>query len=156
MRNYHLKLKSEAPEALQDFLDDIGHGGGEVACSISSYTMLTHPGETAATIMTVLHSDNDTVFTSKEFQDLCTSAGMTQTFSPPGVPQQNGTAERAQRTIVEPATAMLIDANKPARYWTFAFDIAVALQNHLPRQRFDWKSSSQMNGDNYSLNISSL
>ena len=104
-----------------------------------------------ATVLPVIHSDNDTVFTSGEFEGLCHKAGFTQTFSTPGCPQQNGTAERAQRTIVEPATAMLIRAGKPSKYWTYAFSFAVFLQNHLPRESSIGKTAGSVLGSQTTL-----
>ena len=128
MCNYHMKNKSDAPDAFRDFLVDIGHphqpdSQSNITITLCSWLM-TGSGSSAQ-VYPVIHADRDTVLTSGEFGQLCAQAGFRQSFSTPGMPQQNGVAERAQRTIVEPATAMLISAQKPSRYWTWAFDFAV-------------------------------
>ena len=116
MHNNHMKQKSDAPLAFRDFLVDIGHPhqpDSQINLTIEVTTFLMMGSGPTAQVYPILHTDSDTVITSREFADLCAQSGFGQTLSTPGTPQQNGTAERAQRTIVEPATAMLIAAGTP-------------------------------------------
>jgi transposase InsO family protein len=49
----------------------------------------------------VLRSDNGGEYTSKDFSNLCIEAGIKREFTVPYNPQQNGVAERKNRTIIE-------------------------------------------------------
>ena len=48
----------------------------------------------------------------------------------PKTPEQNGVAERLNRTLVEAVCSMLIDANLPHKLWAEALSTAVYLKNH--------------------------
>ena len=49
-------------------------------------------------------------------------------------PQQNGVAERKNRTIMEAARAMLHDQDLPMHLWAEDAKIAVYVQNHNPHK----------------------
>ena len=55
----------------------------------------------------------------------------------PYLPEQNGVAERANRTIVEMARAMIKDANLPKSLWSEACKTAAYLRNRLPSSAND-------------------
>lgn len=57
------------------------------------------------------------VYTSKEFEDCCESHGIKRQYSTSRTPQQNGAAERKNRTVKEMARTILHDANLPNTYW---------------------------------------
>ena len=46
-----------------------------------------------------LRSDNGGEYTSREFQDYCEECGIRRHFLVKGTPQQNGVAERMNRTL---------------------------------------------------------
>jgi transposase InsO family protein len=50
-----------------------------------------------------LHSDNGGEFTSRKFRLYCRRQRIVRTFTGPYAPQQNGIAERSNRTVVEMA-----------------------------------------------------
>ena len=50
----------------------------------------------------------------------------------PKTPQQNGVAERMNRTLVEAVRSMLSDAKLPRKFWAEALSTAVYLRNHSP------------------------
>ena len=54
-------------------------------------------------------SNNAREFTSNEFKELCKDSWIKREFSTPYNPQQNGIAERKNRTIMEATRAMLHD-----------------------------------------------
>ncbi|NHV87478.1 DDE-type integrase/transposase/recombinase [Escherichia coli] len=60
-----------------------------------------------------LRSDNGGEYTSKAFQDFCDMKGIKREFTAPYNPQQNGVAERMNRTIQEKVRSMLSYASLP-------------------------------------------
>ena len=77
-----------------------------------------------------LHSDG-----AKEYLALQDSLGggeESKSFSPPYTPELNGIAERVNRTMVEGALAMLIQANLPSCLWPFALKHAIYVRNRIP------------------------
>ena len=57
----------------------------------------------------IFRSDNGGEFTGGEFKSFCTEAGIKRELSTPYNPQQNGVAERKNRTIMEAMKAMIHD-----------------------------------------------
>ena len=55
-----------------------------------------------------------------------------KSFSPPYTPELNGIAERVNRTMVEAALSMLIQANLPSYLWPFALKHAIHVRNRVP------------------------
>ena len=51
----------------------------------------------------VLRSDNGGKYTSNNFAEFCAEKGISHEFTVPYCPQQNGVAERMNRTIMEGA-----------------------------------------------------
>ena len=56
-----------------------------------------------------LRSDNGREFSLEEFKELWKDSGIKRDLTTPYNPQQNGVAKRKNRTIMEPARAMLHD-----------------------------------------------
>jgi transposase InsO family protein len=57
----------------------------------------------------ILRSDNGGEYTSNEFKYFCREAGIKRELTTPYNPQQNGVAERKNRSIVEATKAMIHD-----------------------------------------------
>ena len=55
-----------------------------------------------------------------------------KSFSPPYTPELNGIAERVNRTMVEAALSMLIQANLPSCLWPFALKHGIHVRNRVP------------------------
>eukprot|EP00253_Pinus_taeda_P002521 PITA_02521 len=58
----------------------------------------------------VLRTDNDGEFCSKEFEEFCKKCGIARKKTTPYTPQQNGVAERMNKTLMERAGSMLSGA----------------------------------------------
>ncbi|SDA04025.1 BZ3500_MvSof-1268-A1-R1_C098g00539 [Microbotryum saponariae] len=65
--------------------------------------------ETGATLK-VLRTDNGGEYCSRAFTEFCKTRGTRRQYSIPRTPQQNGRAERVNRSIVEGVLALLVDA----------------------------------------------
>ncbi|KAJ9543904.1 hypothetical protein OSB04_023611 [Centaurea solstitialis] len=71
----------------------------------------------------------------KEFtlDDHCVAClkGIERQFSAPRTPQQNGVAERRNRTLIEAARTMLADSKLPITFWAEAVNTACYVQNRV-------------------------
>lgn len=106
---YFLKAKSETLNTFREFKNLIENQTGEW--------------------IKTLRSDNGTEYRSNESVKLCKESGINHQFTVPYTPQQNGVAERMNRTIVERAKCLLFDAKLPKRFWAEASNMAVYLIN---------------------------
>jgi hypothetical protein len=76
-----------------------------------------------------LRSDRGGEYTSNEFIEFCEQHGIKRQFSVAGTPQQNGVAERMNRTIQQMARAMLDDSGTPDTFWGEAAHTATNILN---------------------------
>ncbi|KAL0821709.1 hypothetical protein ABMA28_005135 [Loxostege sticticalis] len=90
-----------------------------------------------------LRTDNGTEYTNKEFADFLRSSGIKHQTSTPYSPQQNGLAERMNRTLVEKARCMLINANLQNYLWAEAVVTAAYIVNRSPTRALDWKTPEE-------------
>ncbi|KAL4297638.1 hypothetical protein GQ457_12G007010 [Hibiscus cannabinus] len=84
-----------------------------------------------------LRSDRGGEFTSNEFNDFCKANGIRRPLTVPRSPQQNGVAERKNRTILNMARSMLKAKNMPKEFWAEAVSCAVYLSNRSPTKNMD-------------------
>jgi transposase InsO family protein len=75
------------------------------------------------------HSDNGTEFVNKELKRYFAEQGTRMTQQPKESPQLNAIAERANRTVLEAAKAMVSGANLPKSFWPFAVRAAAQVLN---------------------------
>jgi transposase InsO family protein len=74
-----------------------------------------------------LRTDNGTEYTNKEFKKYLRKFGIRHQTTVPYNPEQNGLAERMNRTLVERAKSMIFDADLHKKYWAeagFCMDIS--------------------------------
>ncbi|GKA99072.1 putative ribonuclease H-like domain-containing protein [Tanacetum coccineum] len=65
----------------------------------------------------VIRCDNGTEFKNKEMNQFCERKGIKREFSIARTPQQNGVAERKNRTLIKAARTMLADSKLPTTFW---------------------------------------
>ena len=65
----------------------------------------------------ILRSDNGGEFTSNEFNDFCKEAGIKRDVTIPYNPQQNGVAERKNRSIMDAVKDVIHDQDLPLYLW---------------------------------------
>ena len=68
----------------------------------------------------VLWSDNDGEYVSEEFEAYLKLKGIRHELTVPHTPEQNGVAERMNRTLMESARCMISHAGLPDSYWAEA------------------------------------
>ncbi|GJV55109.1 putative ribonuclease H-like domain-containing protein [Tanacetum coccineum] len=79
----------------------------------------------------VIRCDNGTKFKNKEMNQFCERKGIKREFSVARTPQQNGVAERKNRTLIEAARTMLADSKLPTTFWAEAVNTACHVQNRV-------------------------
>lgn len=80
----------------------------------------------------ILRSDNGTEYCNHAMADFLRLNGIEHQTTVPYSPQQNGVAERFNRTLVEKARCMLFDASLDSKFWAEAVVTAAYIINRLP------------------------
>ncbi|VVT58442.1 uncharacterized protein SAPINGB_P006210 [Magnusiomyces paraingens] len=83
-------------------------------------------------VVAYFHSDNGGEYISKDLEQFFVSKGIKHTYTVPHTPQQNGVAERLNRTLFEKAKSMLLYAHAPEYLWGEAVKSANYIRNRLP------------------------
>ncbi|KAI3813794.1 hypothetical protein L1987_18529 [Smallanthus sonchifolius] len=78
-----------------------------------------------------IRSDHGTEFKNATLDSFCESKGISQQFSAPRTPQQNGVAERRNRTLIEAARTMIVDSKLPVTFWAEAVNTACFVKNRV-------------------------
>ncbi|GJW65556.1 putative ribonuclease H-like domain-containing protein [Tanacetum coccineum] len=76
-----------------------------------------------------IRCDNGTEFKNKDVIEFCGSKGIKREYSNARTPQQNGVAERKNRTLIEAARTMLADSFLPNTFWAEAVSTACYVLN---------------------------
>jgi transposase InsO family protein len=111
---YFLKTKSEVFKRFQEFKALVANQTGKW--------------------IKVLRSNNEGEYSSSQFIDFCTHAGIRRQMIVPYNPQQNGVVKRKNRAITSAARSMLHDQCLPLYLWAEASATAVYLQNRSPKR----------------------
>ncbi|GJV62294.1 putative ribonuclease H-like domain-containing protein [Tanacetum coccineum] len=77
----------------------------------------------------IIRSDNGTEFKNRDMLEFCGNKGIKQEYSNARTPQQNGVAERMNRTLIEAARTMLADSLLPTTFWAEAVSTACYIFN---------------------------
>lgn len=109
---YLLNKKSEAVEKLDQYIKMVKIKFGKIP--------------------KVIRSDRGGEYTGGEFRNYLLKNGIQYQVTAPYSPQQNGVAERKNRTIMEMCRSMLFDSGLPNKYWGEGVMAANYLQNILP------------------------
>ncbi|KAJ9554117.1 hypothetical protein OSB04_018162 [Centaurea solstitialis] len=76
-----------------------------------------------------IRSDHGTEFKNSTLETFFDMKGISENFSSVRTPQQNGVAERRNRTLIEAARSMLSEANLATQFWAEAVNTACYTQN---------------------------
>jgi transposase InsO family protein len=88
----------------------------------------------------ILRSDNGGEYTSNEFRSFCRDVRIKRELTTPYNPQQNGVAERKNRTIMEAVKTMIQDQYLPMHLWAEATRLEVYVQNRLSHSALGLKT----------------
>ncbi|GJZ55084.1 putative ribonuclease H-like domain-containing protein [Tanacetum coccineum] len=78
-----------------------------------------------------IRCDNGTEFKNRDVIEFCGLKGIKREYSNARTPQQNGVAERKNRTLIEAARTMLADSFLPNTFWAEAVSTACYVLNRV-------------------------
>jgi len=84
-----------------------------------------------------LRTNNGLEFCSNEFNDFCKKEGISRHLTIPSTPQQNGVAERMNRTILKRVRCMLSHSGLSKSFWAEAASTTCYLINRSPNRSID-------------------
>ena len=73
----------------------------------------------------VVQSDRGGEYTSTTFKEYCEEQGIRRFLTAPYTPQQNGVAERKNRTILDMIRSMLKSKKMPKEFWVEVVQCAI-------------------------------
>ncbi|GJZ80085.1 putative ribonuclease H-like domain-containing protein [Tanacetum coccineum] len=79
----------------------------------------------------VIRCDNETEFKNRVMNQFYEMKCIKREFSVARTPEQNGVADRKNRTLIEAAKTMLADSKLPTTFWTEAVNNACYVQNRV-------------------------
>ncbi|GJY21175.1 retrovirus-related pol polyprotein from transposon TNT 1-94 [Tanacetum coccineum] len=91
-----------------------------------------------------LRTDNGLEFCNREFEQLCIESGIARHLTVAGTPQQNGVAERMNRTLMDKVRCLLIQSGLPKTFWAEATCTAAYLINRSPSRAIEKKTPMEM------------
>ncbi|GKE01353.1 retrovirus-related pol polyprotein from transposon TNT 1-94 [Tanacetum coccineum] len=131
---YFLRKKSQAPEMIMSFI-----------------RMVENQNDVK---VKQIRTDKGTEFRNHELENFCDEKGISQNFSSPYTPEQNGIAERKNITLIEAARTMLNRSVLSKHFWTDAFRIACYTQNRsIIVKRHDKTSYEIYSGKEFLISV---
>lgn len=117
---FTIRSKSEVFDCFKDFCTSVENSTGKKIKSI--------------------RSDNGGEYNNGSMKGYCRSNGIRMEFTTPYTSQQNGIAERYNRSIMNMTRAMLKKAKLDKKYWAEALITAVYLKNVVATRVLEWKT----------------
>ncbi len=88
----------------------------------------------------MVRTDRGGEFMSNEFDAYLENMGIARQLIIPGTPQQNGIAERRNRTLADATRCLLLESGLPLRFWGEALACATYLKNRSPTNANEGKT----------------
>nr|GEY15491.1 ribonuclease H-like domain-containing protein [Tanacetum cinerariifolium] len=79
----------------------------------------------------IIRCDNGAEFKNNDLNQFCGMKGIKREFNVARTPQQNGVAEKKNRTLIEAARTMIADLFLPIPFWVEAVNTACYVQNRV-------------------------
>src|SRR4051812_38769855 len=83
-------------------------------------------------------------YRDNRFMEFCKQQGITRHFTVKKTPQQNGAAERMNRTLMEKERCMRLHAGLPETFWAESVNYAAYLVNRSPSTLLDAKCAEEV------------
>jgi len=83
-------------------------------------------------VICCLRTDRGGEFTSTDFDNFCSLHGIKRQITTAYTPQQNGVAERKNRTVMNMVRSMMSEKSIPKEFWPEAVNWSVYVQNRSP------------------------
>jgi hypothetical protein len=99
---------------------------------------------TLTTRVNIIQTDNGGEFTSNYLRRKLKRKGIKLQTTVPYTPEQNGVAERMNRTLVDRARTLLTHAGLPVQYWQVAIATAAHITNRLPSSAASQRSPYEL------------
>ena len=96
------------------------------------------------TKLKVLRTDNGLEFVNDEFNKLCLEYGIERHRTVIKTPQQNGIAERMNRTLLNKVRCLLLESGLAKKFWGEALYTACYLINRSPNRKIDSKTPEEL------------
>ena len=103
-------------------------------------------------LIKALRSDRGREYLLGEFKDYLVHHGIVSQLTAPGTPQQNGVAERRNRTLLEMVRSMMSHASLPISFWGYALETAAYILNLVPSKSVPRTPYEMWTGRKPSLN----
>ena len=91
-----------------------------------------------------IQTDNGREYVNREFDEFLKKNGIAHRLTVTHTPQQNGIAERKNRTLVEMARCLLIQSNLSPSFWGEAINTANYIRNRCPTNSLNGKTPFEM------------
>ncbi|GJR02036.1 putative ribonuclease H-like domain-containing protein [Tanacetum coccineum] len=114
---FFLATKDETPKILKNFITGIEN-------------QIDHK-------VKAIKCNNRTEFKNRIMNEFCEMKGIRREFSVARTPQQNGVAERKNRTLIKASRNMLADSKLPTTFWAEVVNTACYVQNRVPKSSED-------------------
>lgn len=88
-----------------------------------------------------IQSDNGKEYCNIDFDQYLKKCGIKRRLTVPHTPEQNGVAERRNRTLTEMARCLLIQSGLPPSFWAEAVATANYLRNRCPSRPLSGKTA---------------
>ena len=79
-----------------------------------------------------MRTDRGGKFNSNEFNEFCKLSGIKRQLTAAYTPQQNGVAERKNRTVMNMVRSMLSDKKIPKTFWPEAVKLGILCSKQVP------------------------
>lgn len=140
---YFLPSKTGILEVFQSFKSLVQNQAG---CNIQEIQPRSSKivEDKGGNMIKILRTDNGGEYVNREFQNYLRSCGIRFQTTCPYTPQQNGLAERMNRTLVEKARCMLFGAKLDKSFWAEAISTAAYLTNRSPNRNLEMKTPEEV------------